>query len=157
MRLKSTTSAAASTSTSIPLVAPRPSANTACDPRPKKRKGSSIFTAAATTTTKKMHTDEPQLFAAAIPAGTTEMVKKDVGPFLSKHIPQQYTSQAKQEVHSDDASEGNTRYCYRHRPDIKCRRPVDEPTMEQLQSVGLSRRLVQLFLGGVRGGGGVFC
>ena len=91
-----------------------------------------------------MNADEPQLFAAAIPVGTTESVKKDVGPFLSKHIPQQYAPQGKQETRNRDAGEGNTKYCYRHRPDNKCRRPADEPTMEQLQSVGHPYLTVQL-------------
>ena len=33
------------------------------------------------------------------------------------------------------AARPNTKYCYRHRPDLKCRRQADEPSMEQLQQV----------------------
>ena len=106
-----------------------------------------------------MDIDEPELFAAAISADTTESVKKDVAPFLSKHIPKQYAPQGagsggaslsreqlesqEQDGHGGgggDEGEKNTRFCYRHRPDLKCRRPADEPTMDQLQSV--SRRIL---------------
>lgn len=112
------------------------SSNTGCDPRPKKRKRSSIFASTSATT---MNTDEPQLFAAAISADTAESVKKDIAPFLTKHIPQQYAPQGSKEqqetAEQNGGEKANTRFCYRHRPDLKCRRPADEPTMEQLQSV----------------------
>ncbi|KAF3938293.1 Beta-TrCP [Dactylella cylindrospora] len=51
--------------------------------------------------------------------------KVAVVPFLSKHIPEQYASQHPPRV--------NTKYCYRHHPDLKCRRQADEPTMEEVQ------------------------
>lgn len=85
-----------------------------------------------------MGESEPELFAPAIPADTAENVKKGVGPFLSKHIPEQYAPQGpqgQQDTQQDESEKGNTKYCYRHRPDIKCRRQADEPTMEQLQKV----------------------
>ncbi|KAF3204897.1 hypothetical protein TWF106_001392 [Orbilia oligospora] len=53
--------------------------------------------------------------------------KVAVVPFLSKHIPDQYTGQ-----HPPKTS-ANTKYCYRHHPDLKCRRQADEPTMEEVQ------------------------
>jgi hypothetical protein len=124
-------------STPLPAGSPHTPSTPVCDPRPKKRKRSDTDTPSAPPSTV-MDTDEPELFAAAIPADTTESVKKDVGPFLSKHIPQQYGPQGTkelQETPNHDGERGNTRYCYRHRPDVKCRRPADEPTMEQLQSV----------------------
>lgn len=83
-----------------------------------------------------MGESDPELFAPAIPADTAENVKKGVGPFLSKHIPEQYAPQGprgQQDTQQDESEKGNTKYCYRHRPDIKCRRRADEPTMEQLQ------------------------
>ncbi|PUU84058.1 WD40-repeat-containing domain protein [Tuber borchii] len=100
----------------------------------KKRKISSIFN--SDTYTGEMGEGEPELFAPAIPADTAENVKKGVGPFLSKHIPEQYAPQGpqgQQDTQQDESEKGNTKYCYRHRPDIKCRRQADEPTMEQLQ------------------------
>ncbi|KAK6341214.1 hypothetical protein TWF696_008300 [Orbilia brochopaga] len=51
--------------------------------------------------------------------------KVAVVPFLSKHIPDQYASQQPPKT--------NTKYCYRHHPDLKCRRQADEPTMEEVQ------------------------
>jgi hypothetical protein len=127
-------------STPLPAGSPHTPSTPVCDPRPKKRKRSNTDAPSAPPSAV-METDEPELFAAAIPADTTESVKKDVGPFLSKHIPQQYAPQGskeQQETHNHDGERGNTRYCYRHRPDVKCRRPADEPTMEQLQSVSPS-------------------
>lgn len=70
-----------------------------------------------------------------------------VAAFLHEHIPKQYNpighdSSAqfrKQEPHThshhhDDADqEANTKFCYRHRPDLKCRRQANEKSMEQLQ------------------------
>ncbi|OCK76231.1 WD40 repeat-like protein [Lepidopterella palustris CBS 459.81] len=61
---------------------------------------------------------------------------KMITPFLAQHIPQQYNPIAananSQSQNSPDKV--NTKYCYRHRPDLKCRRQVDEPSMEQLQN-----------------------
>ncbi|KAL7276454.1 hypothetical protein RUND412_000558 [Rhizina undulata] len=90
----------------------------------------------SSTSDGEMDDQEPQLYAPAIPADTTESLKNDVGPFLSKYIPSQYApqgTQQQQDTQQDASEKGNTRYCYRHRPDIKCRRQADEPTMEQLQ------------------------
>ncbi|SMR49167.1 unnamed protein product [Zymoseptoria tritici ST99CH_1A5] len=62
-----------------------------------------------------------------------------IAPFLTKHIPMQYnpigdehnTQEAQSESH--DSRKPNTKFCYRHRPDLKCRRQANEPSMEQLQ------------------------
>ncbi|CAZ81804.1 unnamed protein product [Tuber melanosporum] len=131
-------SAPTRTPTSLPAVPPPPLKNTCEDARAarpsKKRKISSIFN--SNTCTEEMDESEPELFVPAIPADATENVKKGVGPFLSKHIPEQYAPQGprgQQDTQQDESEKGNTRYCYRHRPDIKCRRRADEPTMEQLQ------------------------
>ena len=70
--------------------------------------------------------------ASALPLTTTESVGKDVAPFLTKHIPERYTAAPPQ----DDSQPGSTNYCYRHRPDVKCRRQADEITMDSLQKVG---------------------
>lgn len=66
-----------------------------------------------------------------------------IAPFLAKHIPTQYNpvghlvpqstnTDHNQDYHQDASS---TKFCYRHRPDLKCRRQANEPSMEQLQNV----------------------
>ncbi|POR32775.1 Putative E3 ubiquitin ligase complex SCF subunit scon-2 [Tolypocladium paradoxum] len=70
----------------------------------------------------------------------SELVGKTVSPFLKEHIPGLYAPVGK--GNKDDASEAtalrkkdpNTRYCYRHRPDSKCRRAADETKMGFIQS-----------------------
>ncbi|KAF2492740.1 sulfur metabolite repression control protein-like protein SconB [Lophium mytilinum] len=54
--------------------------------------------------------------------------EKMITPFLTQHVPEQYNPQPR------NTEKGNTKYCYRHRPDLKCRRQADEPSMEELQS-----------------------
>lgn len=77
-------------------------------------------------------------------AGTSESIKSEIAPFLRSHIPLQYNSSqleqkqtAKSEIKREVPPPSTARYCYRHRPDLKCRRQADEPTMEQLQSVSV--------------------
>ena len=53
-----------------------------------------------------------------------------VAPFLIKHIPNQYAPSG-----GPSNANASTKYCYRHRPDLKCRRQADEPSMDQLQHV----------------------
>ena len=75
-----------------------------------------------------------------------KQAEQTIMPFLTEHIPNMYNGGAttgQKTVAS--ASTGappaqppperaNTRYCYRHRPDMKCRRQADEPSMDQLQN-----------------------
>ncbi|KAJ4299605.1 hypothetical protein N0V90_004851 [Kalmusia sp. IMI 367209] len=59
-------------------------------------------------------------------------IEKMIAPYLAQHIPQQYNplgGGGEQHV----LANANTKYCYRHRPDMLCRKQADEPTMEQLQ------------------------
>lgn len=67
-------------------------------------------------------------------ANKSRKIEKMITPYLAQHIPQQYNP-----LGGADAPPGhsNTRYCYRHRPDLLCRRQADEPSMEQLQQVCL--------------------
>ena len=64
-----------------------------------------------------------------------------VAPFLAKHIPEQYAPLGPQPKPTANLLNGpknmdpNTKYCYRHRPDSKCRRTADESNMENLQRV----------------------
>src|SRR3569833_130865 len=65
-----------------------------------------------------------------------QLIGKTVTPFLKDHIPGLYAPLAKS-VAADAASQtpgANSRYCYRHRPDSKCRRAADESKMAMIQS-----------------------
>lgn len=70
------------------------------------------------------------------------LVGKAVSPFLKEHIPDLYAPVGKGAVDDEPAAarprDPNTRYCYRHRPDSKCRRAADETKMGFIQRV--SRR-----------------
>ena len=74
----------------------------------------------------------------SIPA-SSKHAGQTVAPFLAKHIPMQHhvhggpTSGASSNP-ADEAQPGNTKFCYRHRPDLKCRRQANEPSMEELQN-----------------------
>ncbi|KAF9696573.1 hypothetical protein EKO04_005439 [Ascochyta lentis] len=57
-------------------------------------------------------------------------MEKMITPYLAHHIPQQYNPLGGPDT---PTRHGNTKYCYRHRPDLLCRRQADEPSMEQLQ------------------------
>ncbi|KAJ2967832.1 hypothetical protein NQ176_g9478 [Zarea fungicola] len=65
------------------------------------------------------------------------LVGKTVSPFLKEHIPGIYAPVGKDfpEESSPLAipKDGNTRFCYRHRPDSKCRRTADETKMGMIQ------------------------
>ncbi|KAL6716869.1 hypothetical protein ACLMJK_004781 [Lecanora helva] len=57
-----------------------------------------------------------------------------VAPFLAKHIPDQYAPGGGLDSSGNTkVKDPNTKYCYRHRPDLKCRRQANEPSMDQLQ------------------------
>ncbi|KAA6411674.1 MAG: sulfur metabolite repression control [Lasallia pustulata] len=67
-------------------------------------------------------------------SATSKMAGQTVAPFLAKHIPDQYAPLGGlAEPNSPANKNPNTKYCYRHRPDLKCRRQVNEPSMDQLQ------------------------
>lgn len=66
---------------------------------------------------------------------TSKQAGMTVAPFLAKHIPEQYAPMGLPVMKSQTQKDPNTKYCYRHRPDSKCRRTADEPTMENLQRV----------------------
>ena len=69
-------------------------------------------------------------------SATPKQAGQTVAPFLAKHIPAQYLPAGQVEPSSTDRrTDSNTKYCYRHRPDLKCRRQANEPSMEQLQNV----------------------
>lgn len=65
-------------------------------------------------------------------ATASKNLEKMITPYLTHHIPQQYNPLGALSQHAAP-SNANTKYCYRHRPDMLCRRQADEPSMEQLQ------------------------
>ncbi|KAL8727014.1 MAG: hypothetical protein Q9166_006312 [cf. Caloplaca sp. 2 TL-2023] len=67
-------------------------------------------------------------------SANSRLAGQTVAPFLAKHIPNEYAPLGKVLAPGRPASANpNTKYCYRHRPDMKCRRQADEPSMDQLQ------------------------
>ena len=69
---------------------------------------------------------------------TTKHAEQAIAPFLAKHIPKQYNplgSMRQSQTLPQDSISSSTKFCYRHRPDLKCRRQANEPSMEQLQNV----------------------
>ena len=69
-------------------------------------------------------------------SATSKLAGQTVAPFLAKHIPAQYAHMGPIDSSgSPKNNDSNTKYCYRHRPDLKCRRQANEPSMEQLQHV----------------------
>ena len=71
-------------------------------------------------------------------SATSKEAGQTVAPFLAKHIPEQYAPVGGLDVGANaKMKDPNTKYCYRHRPDLKCRRQVNEPSMDQLQHVSL--------------------
>ena len=71
-------------------------------------------------------------------SASSKQAEETVAPFLAKHIPEQYAPVGGLEQGgSAKTKDPNTKYCYRHRPDLKCRRQANEPSMDQLQHVSL--------------------
>ncbi|CEL04811.1 Putative Sulfur metabolite repression control protein [Aspergillus calidoustus] len=62
-----------------------------------------------------------------------KLATQNVAPFLARHIPEQYAPLGPRSILPDELSSVSSKYCYRHRPDLKCRRQADEPTMDNLQ------------------------
>ena len=69
-------------------------------------------------------------------SASSKQAGQTVAPFLAKHIPEQYASGGGLDSSGNaKVKDPNTKYCYRHRPDLKCRRQANEPSMDQLQHV----------------------
>ncbi|KAF3045054.1 hypothetical protein E8E12_006469 [Didymella heteroderae] len=68
-------------------------------------------------------------------ANKSKKIQKMITPYLAEHIPQQYnpTGGANSTPGDTNTNPVDTKFCYRHRPDLLCRRQADEPSMEQLQ------------------------
>lgn len=69
-------------------------------------------------------------------SATSKQAGQTVAPFLAKHIPDQYAPMGGLDANGRaKRRDPNTKYCYRHQPDLKCRRQANEPSMDQLQQV----------------------
>lgn len=85
-----------------------------------------------------------------IPSVAPELASKAVTPFLRDHIPGLYAPLNKRDFASMEESgtdkdfSSNSKFCYRHRPDAKCRRVADETKMSMIQRV--SGLVVSLFV-----------
>lgn len=64
-----------------------------------------------------------------------------IAPFYARHVPSQYNpvGVAQGQDHGEHITSpsggANTKFCNRHRPDLKCRRQANEPSMDELQAV----------------------
>lgn len=71
---------------------------------------------------------------------SSQLLGKTVTPFLREHIRGIYAPIGKPEAQVPPAlrqeKNPNSKFCYRHRPDAKCRRAADESKMVLIQSVG---------------------
>lgn len=70
------------------------------------------------------------------------LVGQAVTPFLKEHVPNLYAPVSKIEAsHARNFTtlpkNFNSKYCYRHRPDSKCRKAADEDKMAMIQTVRL--------------------
>ena len=71
-------------------------------------------------------------------SASSKQASQTVAPFLAKHIPEQYAPGGGLDSSGNaKMKDPNTKYCYRHQPDLKCRRQANEPSMDQLQHVSL--------------------
>ncbi|CAI6311418.1 unnamed protein product [Periconia digitata] len=77
------------------------------------------------------HTVDPDQDDPLVRKSASKKLEKMIAPYLAHHIPSQYNPLGANEM--DDRSSANTKFCYRHRPDMLCRKQADEPTMEMLQ------------------------
>lgn len=69
-------------------------------------------------------------------SASSKQAGQTVAPFLAKHIPDSYAPGGGLDSSGNaKTKDPNTKYCYRHRPDLKCRRQANEPSMDQLQHV----------------------
>ncbi|OQO06102.1 hypothetical protein B0A48_08690 [Cryoendolithus antarcticus] len=73
---------------------------------------------------------------------SSKLAEQTIAPFLTQHIPMQYnpiggsqrTSVQPASANVVEAETTSSKFCYRHRPDLKCRRQANEPSMDQLQN-----------------------
>ena len=85
--------------------------------------------------TYEKHDDNDDTLSRMRMASSNKIAGRAIAPFLARHIPAAYapTGTAREGVERE--KDPSTKFCYRHRPDLKCRRTADEPSMDHLQRV----------------------
>ena len=69
-------------------------------------------------------------------ASNARLASQAVAPFLARHVPNQYAPLGiANGENTNTPKDPNSKFCYRHRPDMLCRRQADEPSMDKLQKV----------------------
>ena len=63
----------------------------------------------------------------------SKLASQSIAPFVTKHIAAQYAPLGVEMPPPTEAVKSNTKYCYRHHPDLKCKRQANETSMDQLQ------------------------
>lgn len=58
---------------------------------------------------------------------------QSIAPFLPNDNSARFTPGAPQDASQSNTNKSNTKFCYRHNPDLKCKRQANEKSMEQLQ------------------------
>ncbi|KAJ4391281.1 hypothetical protein N0V93_004898 [Gnomoniopsis smithogilvyi] len=73
----------------------------------------------------------------------SNLANQAVTPYLKEHVPTLYAPVSKLDTshahnhdhdHESFSQNFNSKYCYRHRPDLKCRKTADEDKMAMIQS-----------------------
>ncbi|KAK7756133.1 hypothetical protein SLS62_001725 [Diatrype stigma] len=78
--------------------------------------------------------------ASRLPTMSQHLTGQMVTPYLREHIPGIYAPIGKPDslaMVNSTTKDPNSKYCYRHRPDSKCRRAADQDKMALIQSVRL--------------------
>lgn len=76
--------------------------------------------------------------SSRLPNISQQYMNQSMTPFLREHIPTLYAPISKPDLPSMvnlKDKDPNSKYCYRHSPDSKCRRAADESKMALIQSV----------------------
>ena len=82
--------------------------------------------------------------ASRLPNMSQHLTGQMVTPYLREHIPGIYAPIGKPDslaMVNSTSKDPNSKYCYRHRPDSKCRRAADQTKMALIQSVCLPAHL----------------
>ncbi len=122
-----------------------------CDPPRKRRRLSGLLSDPAATPTALRESHDHEVGAKehherrskdqereiiTSTASSARLVSQAVAPFLARHIPNQYAPLGSANGGSTiPPGDPNSKFCYRHRPDLLCRRQADEPSMGKLQKV----------------------
>lgn len=83
----------------------------------------------------RFHPEEDRSRLANMVTMSPALIRQTVMPFLKEHIPELYAPIGKADnQETSRRKDPNSKYCYRHRPDSKCRKAADEKKMATIQS-----------------------